>query len=153
MLCGNSTAEVCRNCSQDLLRTFISNPLKPRPGQCRRLGSLAPRIRRPIPYFQVSSLLLRGFIPHKPFRRLLRRSHNEKRTFSTTTMKPESTSRRAAIFTLIDDIHQQEDEIVQLLQGLRLLDDFPGLVYADDLDLVDYLSPIIGYRNGQDLEA
>src|SRR5436190_2465560 len=153
MLSRNPT--ICKNCSQDLLRTFfqaISNSSKRRPGQCRRLGSLAPRIRKPIPYIQFCYLPLRGFIRHKPFKRLPRRSHNENRTFSTTTMKHDSTSRKAAIFALVDDIHRQEHEIVQLLQGLRLLDDFAGLVCADDLDLVDYLSPIIGYRNGQDLE-
>jgi ribosomal protein RSM22 (predicted rRNA methylase) len=96
---------------------------------------------------------LLGFTLRKPSRRVERKSHNGKCSFSTTAVESEPPSRKVAIFALVDNIHRREADIVQLLKELELLADYPELGYADHLDLVDCFRSNIGSRNDRDLEA
>ncbi|KAK2766509.1 37S ribosomal protein S22 [Emmonsiellopsis sp. PD_33] len=79
--------------------------------------------------------------------------HGIQRFSSTSATTPSISSTKEDLFTLVDKIHQKEEDIVASLQELGLVDSFPHLVYSEDLDLVDSLAQIVGHRNEADLAA
>ncbi|KAI5301530.1 37S ribosomal protein S22, partial [Ascosphaera atra] len=62
-----------------------------------------------------------------------------------------SQERKDDVFSLIDTIYKTEDQIASLLDKTGLLEEFQHVVYSEELDLVDSLRFIIGYRDEQDL--
>ncbi|KAL1967607.1 hypothetical protein VTN77DRAFT_3122 [Rasamsonia byssochlamydoides] len=64
----------------------------------------------------------------------------------------ELTKTREAVYSLIDSIHQNEDELAELLDELYLLDDFEHILNVESWELDDVFSGVIGHRDHRALE-
>ncbi|PGH13460.1 hypothetical protein AJ80_06329 [Polytolypa hystricis UAMH7299] len=148
MLSGHSGVKLCASGSQDLLHTL-------RHARSNRPYTQLLRQTRssPITHRHLSSLSPASSTLQRPSKKLLRRHHVEKRLLSASPTLAQDATRKDAVFDLVDKIHKQEAEIVKGLEDLELTEDFPDLVYSEDLDLVELISPIVGYRNLNELES
>ena len=77
---------------------------------------------------------------------------------SLAGLRPTSTldtdeNRKDMVYTLIDNINRQEDELAELLGDLNLLDDYEHILCMSGWELDDLFSGLIGHRNQQALEA
>ncbi|PGH05039.1 hypothetical protein GX51_03136 [Blastomyces parvus] len=150
------SSNVCTACSQAWVQRF-SSPQALRAYQAKK--RFTSQIRRPNSHHFYSSRSLASIAsrPSHPTP-----AHNESKViqqrFTSTASAPDSVgdedatnSRKEALFAVVENIYQAEDDIVQSLQELELVDAFPHLIYSENLDLVDTITSIVGHRSQADL--
>ena len=152
MLSRPPAARACRSCSQDLLQIFTQNS-RHLSHSYKAQSLTAPHFRGKATGRRFSTISPASTPLQRPSRRDLRQAHNGRRNISDTTTQEEQASKKELVFALADKIAQQEDDIIRLLHDLELVEDFPQFLEAEDSELVEPLTKVIGYRNEQDLEA
>ncbi|KKZ61546.1 hypothetical protein EMCG_03880 [[Emmonsia] crescens] len=158
MLSKRSSTNVCTTCSQAWVQRF-SSPQALQAYQAK--NGFASQVRRPNSHHFYSSRSVATTAARKSCRIPVRKANNDiQQRFASTTTATASIgegdatkSRKEALFAVVENIYQAEDDIVQSLQELELVDAFPQLIYSEDLDLVDTITAIVGHRNEADLTA
>lgn len=123
-----------------------------RSGGVRRYSSFIPSSRPALPQTNYITL------EHLPS--TLRISSREKwrvdrvRSLATEAvgLVHDSTGRKAEIYTLIDNIHQHEDELSEMLDELSLFDQYESFIDTRGWAMDDVFSGSIGHRNYEALE-
>ncbi|OJD20926.1 hypothetical protein ACJ73_07739 [Blastomyces percursus] len=148
---------VCTACSQACVHHF-SSPQALRPYQAEK--RFTSQIRRPNSHHFYSSRSLTATTSRPLLRAPAQNESNvvQQQRFTSTSSAPASVgddgatkSRKEALFAVVENIYQAEDDIAQSLQELELVDAFPHLIYSEDLDLVDTITAIVGHRSQEDL--
>ncbi|KAL1986393.1 hypothetical protein VTN96DRAFT_6472 [Rasamsonia emersonii] len=154
MLPRSQASKACWSCSRDLLQSVVRSSSRAASRQLLyhesgRLTATSPGSQRRLSF---------AAFPSIDAKRLDRKETGRWSTFRrlSSTIAPsgeELAKRREEVYSLIDSINQNADEVAELLDELYLLDDFEHILDVDDWDLDDVFSGVIGHRNHQALEA
>lgn len=154
MLSRHPTGRICSGCSYKLLETFAHRRANTHHSRIfQQTKFLTVKASRKGSNHQLSDTSRLGIASHEGNRKTSPKTRGNKRLYSTTVQSEYALSKKEALFGLIDKVHEQEEEIVRDLQDLDLIEHFPELVYSENLDLVELLSQVVGYRSQEDLEA
>ncbi|EER44200.1 37S ribosomal protein Rsm22 [Histoplasma capsulatum var. duboisii H88] len=154
MLFKRSSSTVCTACSQAWVQPFSLQVL-----QASQKQQFTSHVRRTNHHHFPSSRSLTTTTIQRRYQAPVRKEKNVTQQRFTSTAAAATNddlaakSSKEALFAVIENIYQAEDDIVQSLQELDLVDAFPHLVYSEDLDLVDTVTAIVGHRNEAELTA
>ncbi|OKL60759.1 hypothetical protein UA08_04280 [Talaromyces atroroseus] len=144
-------AQSCRLCSPRASQHIIQ--LSQRSGGVRRFGSSIRSSRPALPaanYTNFEHLTTRTAAAAD--RRKWRGGARFRALATDTGLVQDPESRKAEIYTLIDNIHQHEDELSEILDDL-LIEDYEHIIDTRGWRMDDAFSGTIGHRNYQSLET
>jgi ribosomal protein RSM22 (predicted rRNA methylase) len=145
MSLSSRAAKSCRLCSS---QHFIQ--LSQRTGGARRFGSSIRSSRPALPATNNNNFEHSTTETAAAVRRKWRSGVRTLATDSGLVQDP--AGRKAEIYTLIDNIHQHEDELAEIMDEL-LIEDYEHIIDTRSWRMDDAFSGTIGHRNYQSLEA
>ncbi|RAO65375.1 uncharacterized protein BHQ10_001387 [Talaromyces amestolkiae] len=140
-------AKSCRICSPGASQHIIQ--LSQRSG-VRRFGSFIRNSRPALPstiYSESKHAIIAGASGRK-----WRQGKVRELATNTPPEVPDLTGRKEEIYTLIDTIHEHEDELAELFEDFLPFDEFSHIIDTRSWGMDDVFSATIGHRNYESLE-
>lgn len=145
-------ASSCRICSPGAAQHITQ--LSQRSGGVRRFGSFIQNSRPALPS-TISNRYRHTAITganERKSRNVGVRALTTNTTSDSVHVVHDPTGRKEEIYTLIDNIHEHEDELTELFEDLLPFDDFSHIIDTRSWGMDDVFSGTIGHRNYEALE-